>query len=57
MNEPMIQLCPMCQTGADTLRLDPQSPMCPYLGFHNGAECRFFKSIIRCNDSERGENR
>lgn len=57
MNEPIIQLCPMCQTGADTLRLDPQSPMCPYLGFHSGNECRFFKSIIRCNDSEKGENR
>ena len=57
MNESTSKLCPICQTGADSLRLDPQSPMCPYLGFHNGTECAFFKSISRRDDGGKGENK
>lgn len=37
-----IKLCPQCKTGAKSYKLDPKSPMCPYLQFHNGATCTFF---------------
>lgn len=36
------QLCPNCQTGFDSLKLDNRTPMCPYLAFHNGTHCEKF---------------
>lgn len=39
------QLCPNCKTGADSYRLDPKSPMCPYIQSHNGERCPFFLPI------------
>ena len=30
-----IKLCPKCKTGAESYALDPKSPVCPYLQFHN----------------------
>ena len=37
-----IKLCPKCKTGAESYALDPKSPVCPYLPFHNGTTCKFF---------------
>lgn len=39
------QLCPKCKTGAESYRLDPKSPMCPYLQYHNVERCPFFVPI------------
>lgn len=39
------QLCPNCKTGAESYKLDPKSPVCPYMGFHNGETCSFFKPL------------
>lgn len=36
------KFCPKCKTGAKSYKLDPKSPMCPYLQFHNGTICTFF---------------
>ena len=45
-------LCPKCKTGAESYRLDPKSPMCPYLQYHNVERCPFFVPIkdgFRCH--------
>lgn len=39
------QLCSQCKTGAESYRLDPKSPICPYLSSHNGERCPFFVTI------------
>lgn len=39
------ELCPQCKTGAESYRLDPKSPMCPYLQYHNVERCPFFVPI------------
>ena len=49
MNEKK-QLCPQCQTGADSykldsLKLDSRAPMCPYLDCHNGTHCSKFREL------------
>lgn len=41
----VIKLCPKCETGAQSYRLDPKSPVCPYLEYHNGKSCPFFSQI------------
>ena len=46
------QICPNCQTGADSIKLDPRSVMCPYLSFHNGESCSHYKPI----EESEGEN-
>ncbi len=33
------QLCPNCQTGADSFKLDRHSTMCPYIGCHKNGGC------------------
>lgn len=38
-------LCPKCKTGADSYKLDPRSPICPYQQYHKGKSCPFFASI------------
>ncbi len=47
-------LCPKCKTGVESYRLDPKSPMCPYLSSHNGEKCPFFVPIkeSEANDDE-----
>ena len=53
MKDEKEQLCPKCQTGLDSLKLDSRTPMCPYLDYHNGTEaelnfarmCAKFKMI------------
>ena len=32
----IVQLCPNCQTGADSYKLDSREPVCPYLHLHTG---------------------
>lgn len=44
MNEKK-KLCPQCQTGADSYKLDSKSPCCPYMGLHNGETCSKFKQL------------
>lgn len=39
------QLCPNCQTGLDSLKLDSRTPVCPYLDFHNGTHCGKFAEL------------
>ena len=43
MNENNI--CSNCKTGRDSLILDPQSPICPYLELKQDGECRAFVPI------------
>ena len=45
------KLCPECKTGQDTYRLDGRSPMCPYIGCHNGNQCPMF---VRMDKPEKG---
>lgn len=40
-----LQLCPNCQTGAETVKLDEREPMCPYMECHNGTTCTRFVPI------------
>lgn len=42
MKDEKEQLCPKCQTGLDSLKLDSRTPMCPYLDYHNGTYCSKF---------------
>lgn len=39
------QLCPNCQTGAKTVKLDEREPICPYMECHNGTTCTRFVPI------------
>ena len=39
------QLCPNCQTGLESYLLDKQSPVCPYIGFHDGEKCLKFRML------------
>lgn len=36
------ELCPKCKTGKYTYELDKRSPMCPYIGCHNGKKCSMY---------------
>ncbi len=36
------QLCPKCKTGADSYKLDPRSPVCPYQQHYKKKSCPFF---------------
>lgn len=45
MKEEKQQLCPKCQTGLDSLRLDKHTPVCPYLNFHDGTNCAKFMKL------------
>ena len=44
-NKNIVQLCPNCKTGADSLALDNKEPICPYIHLHNGQSCVMFKQI------------
>lgn len=48
------QICPKCKTGAESYKLDPKSPVCPHLEYHNGKSCSFFSPIeeSEVNDDE-----
>ncbi len=45
MKDEKEQLCPKCQTGLDSLKLDSRAPMCPYLDYHNGTHCSKFRDL------------
>lgn len=38
-------LCPKCKTGADSYKLDPRSPVCPYQQYYKKKSCPFFAPI------------
>lgn len=48
-------LCTKCKTGADSLKLDPKSVICPHIRFHNGKTCMLYVPIKKSevSDSER----
>ena len=54
------QLCPKCKTGAESYKLDPKSPMCPYLEYHNGKTCPYFSELseseVNKYEKVRGDN-
>lgn len=39
------KLCPSCKTGQYTYELDKRSPVCPYLGCHNGKQCPMYVKL------------
>jgi len=39
------KLCPECQTGLDSLKLDKHSPICPFLYLHSGDKCSMFVKV------------
>lgn len=39
------KLCPHCETGKYTYKLDSCSPVCPYLACHNGRKCAMYKKL------------
>ena len=49
------KLCTKCKTGAESLRLDPKSVMCPYLCYHDGTDCLLYVPLNQSevNDDER----
>lgn len=47
------KLCTKCKTGADSLKLGPQSVMCPHIKFCSGKSCQFYVSL---GESEVNEN-
>lgn len=46
------QLCPQCQTGADSYKLDSRSSCCPYMVLHNGKTCSKFKQMEKKQSDE-----
>lgn len=38
-------ICPWCETGRASLKLDESSPMCPYIGSLKDGECPFYKPV------------
>ena len=38
-------LCPICQTGKETYRLDPHEPFCPYILLHTGSKCPKYRPM------------
>ena len=39
------KLCPKCKTGKYTYELDRRSPVCPYIGCHNGKKCPMYVKL------------
>lgn len=39
------QLCPKCRVGAESIKLDEKSPVCPYMKYHNGERCARFEEL------------
>jgi hypothetical protein len=39
------RLCSSCKVGKDSYKIDKRSLFCPYLIYHNGKACAFYKSI------------
>ena len=39
------QLCPSCLTGANSVKLDPQEPICPFLHLYGPDGCTGYKPI------------
>ena len=39
------KLCPKCKTGKYTYELDKRSPVCPYIGCHNGKKCHMYVKL------------
>ena len=50
MNEENKQLCPKCKTGLESVAVDPKSPVCPYIGCHNGSICAKFVPLENKTD-------
>ena len=42
---PEQKLCPECETGRDSYKLDKHSSFCPYIICHDGETCTMFKKI------------
>lgn len=49
------QLCPKCKTGLESYQLDPKSEACPYLAYHNGETCIFYKPLYDESESDSNE--
>ncbi len=47
-----IQLCPQCKTGRDSYLYDSKSPVCPYMGSHNGQSCSYFVEMNSAEDDK-----
>ena len=46
-----IKLCPHCKTGYAIYMYDDKSPICPYLGGHNGQACGYFVEMdVSCEE-------
>ena len=45
-------LCINCKTGMDSLKLDPNSPQCPYLGMYVEGICGAYVAIDSKKQSE-----
>ena len=39
------QKCPSCETGRQTLLLDPREPFCPHLCLNKGNNCSMYMPI------------
>lgn len=39
------KLCPKCKMGKYTYELDKRSPVCPYIGCHNGKKCSMYVKL------------
>ena len=44
-NKENEQLCPKCETGKNSYKLDPQSAFCPHIACLNKNECSFFSPM------------
>lgn len=44
-------MCANCRTGLDSLILDPQSPVCPYLDCIKEGKCSAYVPIYDTNDN------
>ena len=45
-------ICSNCKTGRDSLILDPQSPICPYLELKIDGKCQAYAPVCDANDKE-----
>ena len=39
------KLCPICKTGLESYKLDPNSPVCPYIDCYKNGECTYFVPV------------
>lgn len=48
-------LCSKCQTGYNMLLIDESLPTCPYIQYHTGKKCSFYKKMKKKKSQDKQE--